>query len=262
MMKVRIIGKKGYRMSFVLEDATPAFANALRRAMTSEVPTMAVDWIDVRENNSALFDEIIAHRMGMIPLNFDPKKFNFTSECECEGKGCPACQVVFVMEKTGPGMAHSGDLKSSNRDVKPTSPDFPIVELLKGHAIKLEAVARLGLGANHAKFQAANVVYQYYPEIRLKEGAGQRDIEKGVKACPKAALSMKGSKPVVDAELCNFSRSCELASNGAIKMEGDQTKFIFRVESVSGLEPEYIVQKACEVLEGKAAEFRKHLKEL
>ena len=261
-MKVKIIEKKGDKLSFVLEDSTPAFANALRRIMTSEVPTMAIDWVEMRENDSALFDEVVAHRLGMIPLAFDPKKFNFQDECECEGKGCPLCNVTLVLEKTGPSIAHSGDLKSSNKEVKPTDPNFPIVELLKGHVIKLDAVASLGTGIKHAKFQASNVSYQYYPELKLKDGASQKDIEKGVKACPKGALSMKGTKPSLDSELCNFSKSCELASNGAIKIEGNPASFVFRIESVSGLEPEYIVQKAAEILEAKSEEFKKQLKEL
>ncbi len=261
-MKIKIIKNKGDKLGFVLEDSTPAFANALRRIMTSEVPTMAIDWVDMHDNNSALFDEVIAHRLGMIPLTFDPKKFNFADGCECEGKGCPLCQVVFVLEKTGPATVHSGDMKSSNREVKPTSPDFPIIELLKGHTIKFEAVAKLGVGTKHAKFQAANVAYQYYPELKLKEGASHADLSKGVKACPKGALSMKGSKPSLDSEICTFSKSCEQASNGGIKIEGNPSKFVFRVESVSGLEPEYIVRKASEVLESKAGEFKKELKDL
>jgi len=136
------------------------------------------------------------------------------------------------------------------------------VELLKGHNIKMEAVARLGTGIKHAKFQAANVAYQYYPEIEITEGANQKDMEKGVKACPRGGLTMKGSKPALDSEMCTFSKSCETASNGAIKIGADQTKFIFRVESVSGLDPEYIVQKAAEIIEAKAEEFKKEVKDL
>lgn len=261
-MKVRIISKKGDKLSFVLEESTPAFANAIRRIMTSEVPTMAIEWVDMMQNNSALFDEIIAHRLGMIPLVFEPDKFNFTDECKCEGKGCPLCQVVFVAEATGPRIVYSGDMKSSNKEVKPTDPNFPIIELLKGQSIKFEAVAKLGFGSKHAKFQAANVAYKYYPEIKVMEGASQKDLEKGVKACPKGALSMKGSKTVLDSELCNFSRSCEAASNGSIKIEGDQTRFIFEIETVSGLEPTYIVEKAAEILGAKAEEFKKELKDI
>jgi len=88
-MDVKITKKKGEKLEFILDGVKPDFANSLRRAIMSEVPVLAVDWIEVHENNSALFDEIIAHRLGMIPLSFDPKKFNFQDQCKCEGKGCP-----------------------------------------------------------------------------------------------------------------------------------------------------------------------------
>ena len=261
-MKIEMLENKGGKLRFILEDSTPAFANAMRRIMSSEVPTMSIELVEMRENNSALFDEIIAHRLGLIPLRFDPKKFNFTNDCECEGAGCPLCQVVFVLEKNGPGIAYSGDMKSSNKDVKPTDPGFPIVELLKGHNIKLDAVARLGLGISHAKFQAANVSYQYYPELIFKKDAPEKEIEKGVKACPKGALSMKGKIPVLNPKLCNFFKSCEAASDHAIDIKGNPNKFIFSLETVSGLGPEYIVQKAAEILGSKAEEFKKALKDL
>ncbi len=167
-MKIRMIRKRGDRIEFTAEGVTPAFANALRRIMISEIPVLAIEWIDIHNNDSVLFDEVIAHRLGLIPIKFDPKKFNFTEDCVCGGKGCPSCQAVFILDKKGPCMVYSSDLKSSNRDVKPTDKRFLIVELLEKQSIKLEAVSRLGLGIDHAKFQAANAAYKYQPESPTK----------------------------------------------------------------------------------------------
>ena len=130
-MKIKILEKKGDKLTFQLDNATPGFANALRRIMITEVPNLAVEWADIHDNNSILFDEVIASRLGLIPLKFDPTKFVSNEECKCGGKGCPLCQVVLALDKDGPGIAYSGDLKSSNKDVKPISPNFPIVELLQ-----------------------------------------------------------------------------------------------------------------------------------
>ncbi len=261
-MKVEILSKeKPDVVKFVLEGATPAFANALRRIMISEVPTLAVDWIDVHENSSVLFDEMIAHRVGLIPLKFDPAKLNLPDECSCEGKGCALCQVVFVVEKSGPCMVYSGDMKSSNKDVKPTSPDFPIVELLENQKIKFEAIARLGKGAEHAKWQAAIASYQYYPELEV-DYKRVGDLKKCASECPKGVLQIKNGKLVLaNPEKCDLCRKCEEVCEG-VRIKGNPNKFIFRVESVSGLEPEYIVSKAAEILEKKAEEFMKKVKEL
>lgn len=248
-MKIKVTRKKGDFLEFVLEGATPAFANALRRIMMSEVPTLAVEWVDVEDNSTALFDEVLSHRMGMIPLVFDPDKMNLPDECKCGGKGCPLCQAVFALEKTGPGIAYSGDMKSSNRAVKPTDPRFPIAELIKGNRVKLNAVARMGRGKDHARWQAANVGYQYYPEM-----AEASSTKGAVKLCPKGALKARGNKVVLaDPMKCDLCESCFKAG---MKITGNPEKFIFRVESVSGLSPERIVSKAAEILMGKGDELK------
>lgn len=205
-MKIKIIEQNENSIKFVLEDSDTAFANALRRIMMSEVPTMAVEFVDFHENSSALYDEIIAQRLGAIPLTFDEKIYNLPEDCECAGKGCAQCQVFLVLDKKGPCMAYSGDLKSTDESVKPTSDKFIIAELLENQAIKLEAIAKLGKGEKHVKWQASIVGYKY--------------------------------------------------------PQRDDTKFTFSVESASGLAPERIVLKAVEILESKAAEFKRQLKEL
>jgi DNA-directed RNA polymerase subunit D len=259
-MNVKVIEKKGEKLVFLLEDTTPAFANALRRIMISEIPVLAIEWMDLRMNNSVMFDEMVAHRLGLIPLEFDPGKFNFKAGCKCEGKGCPLCQVVFVIERTGPCIVHSSDMKSSNKEVKPTSPDFPVAELLENQELKLDAVAELGVGRTHAKFQAANVSYNYYPEIEIVD---EEKAKKALAACPKDLLVKKGAKMVIsDPIACDVCRICENASDNGIVVKTDPSKLIFRVESISGLDPEYIVAKAAEILMEKASEFQKELKKI
>jgi DNA-directed RNA polymerase subunit D len=256
-MKVQILKKRGDTLVFVLDGATPAFANALRRIMISEVPTLAVEWVDFHANSSILFDEIVAHRLGMIPLVFDPRRFNTKESCRCGGKGCPLCEVFFALEKSGPSVARSGDLKSSNRAVKPTSPDFPIVELLKDQGIKFEARAQLGTGRQHAKWQAANASYQYYPEIEVRKGCRSQELRKAVSECPKGVLALKGSRLILkDPAGCDLCLRCESAS-GCISMKPNPNRFIFRVESVSGLEPAQIVGQAGEILRSRGEEFKK-----
>ncbi|MBI3413129.1 MAG: DNA-directed RNA polymerase subunit D [Candidatus Aenigmarchaeota archaeon] len=205
-MKIKITEQDDKKLAFTLEDADVTFANAMRRIMMVEVPTLAVEFVDFHENNSAMYDEVVAHRLGLIPLVFDPKMYNFTEECVCEGKGCSQCQVYLVADKKGPCVVYSGDLKSTDENVKPADPGFPIVELLEGQNLKLDAIAQLGKGEAHIKWQAAIAAYKY--------------------------------------------------------SKNNDTKFGFIVESVSGLEPAYIVQKAAEIIETKAEQFREQLKEV
>ena len=160
-MKVQITEKSDNELKFVLEESNPQFANALRRIIISEIPVLAVEDVDLTINDSVLYNEVLAHRLGMIPLVFNPKDFNFRDNCVCKGKGCSQCEVVFAINKKGSGMVYSKDMKSSNSDVKPLYDNIPIVELFDEQKIKLEAIARLGTGRNHARFKAANAAYQY-----------------------------------------------------------------------------------------------------
>ncbi len=147
------------KLEFEVEGLTPGLAGELRRIMLSEIPTMAIKWLDFHQNDSVLWDEIIASRVGLIPLTFDPKFFNMKDVCECDGKGCVHCQVTFALKKKGPCMVYSGDLKSSDDKVKPAYDNIPIVELFEDQELEFEATTQLGLGKDHAKWQGAVVGY-------------------------------------------------------------------------------------------------------
>lgn len=159
-MDVKVLSHKGPEMRFSVDGIKPSFASALRRIMISEIPTMAVEFVDFKKNDSALTDEVVANRLGMVPLTFDKKAYNLPSECKCEGKGCSRCQVKLVIKKKGPGVVYSGDIKTTDEGVKPVYDKIPITELFEGQNIQLEATAQLGTGKDHAKWQGAVVGYK------------------------------------------------------------------------------------------------------
>lgn len=159
-MKVEVLSRKGPEMKFSVDGVKPSFASALRRIMIGEIPTMAIEFVDFKKNDSALTDEIVANRMGMIPLTFDEKTYNLPSECKCEGKGCSNCQVTLVLKKKGPGTVYSGDMKSTDKGVRPVHDKIPITELGENQEIQLDAIAQLGRGKDHAKWQGAVVGYK------------------------------------------------------------------------------------------------------
>src|SRR3990167_7411824 len=99
-MEVRVLenNKEQGKLSFILKDSDPIFANTLRRLMIDEVPTMAIEEVEFSKNNSILYDEIVAHRLGLIPLKTDMKSYNLPEKCKCKGEGCARCQLKLTLK--------------------------------------------------------------------------------------------------------------------------------------------------------------------
>ena len=138
-------------IKFEVRGADATFMNAVRRTIASKVKVLAITSVDVTTNTSALYDEVVAHRIGMIPITFDPKSF--------DGKSKSGSTVKFALSKRGPCTVHASDLKSTDKGVAPVSGKILIVNLLEGQELNLEATAELGTGAQHARWQPAIMGY-------------------------------------------------------------------------------------------------------
>lgn len=164
-MDIKVLNREQDSLRFVLSDVSPAFANALRRIILAEVPVMAIDDVMILENSSVMYDEILAHRLGLIPVTTD-QAYNLPEECTCKSElGCEKCRASLSLEIEASDpveIVYSSSLKPENPEVKPVSDKIPIVKLAQGQRVKLEAYARLGRGRDHAKWQpAAASTYSY-----------------------------------------------------------------------------------------------------
>ena len=149
-MKLEVKRVTEEELEFTLSDTTVAFANALRRVAMSHIPVFGIDTVTFYENESALFDEYIANRIGLVPIT-TPEGYTDKDV------------VLFSLDKEGPGMVYSESLKSSDDKVGVANTDIPIIKLGEGQHLRLEAKARLGTGREHAKFQAGLVTYEMDP---------------------------------------------------------------------------------------------------
>ena len=150
-MSLEITNENDEKISVKIKGVPLQYANALRRICLNGVPIYAVESIDMLENSSVLADEGVAHRIGLIPLKTDLSASKDGNEND---------KIMLTLDSGVSDETRtilSGELKSQDASVIPTSNDIPIVTLAPGQSIKFEAYARLGKGTEHARWNSANV---------------------------------------------------------------------------------------------------------
>ena len=209
------------------------------------------------ESVSPLFDEIVAHRLGLVPVPTD-LTMKEKDKCECGGEGCPSCMIGYSLFKTGPCDVYSGDLlplAENDTGIRVKDDMIPLVRLGEGQAILVYAYAELGTGKKHAKWQVTNGVgYKYLPSVKIDASK----CDNGgtcIPICPKHCFAMDGNKvKVVDEKACILCMSCtdpDICKTRAIKVEGDPTQFLFEFETDGSLSAKDTLLKALEILEAE-----------
>ncbi len=248
--------KETGKVKFLLKDATPALANSLRRAIIELTPTMAIEDIDFKQNTSALYDEILAHRIGLVVLTTDLKSYELPQKCKCKGEGCAKCTLKLTLKAKGPCNVYAKEFKSQDPKVKPAQPDTLLVKLLKGQELELEATAVLGRGLQHAKFTPGIVWYNYEPKITVNNN--HPDLEKfKEKYPPQIIKDGKIDKKLI--EELELQDACDGINNDLVKIEWNKTSFIFNIEPWGQLSPKEMVQAATEALTEKLEELHEKL---
>lgn len=252
-MEITIIRRQENIVHFLAEGLDVAFANALRRTMLTRLPAMAIDEVLVLENTSVMFDEMLSHRMGLVPLVTDLESYNLPEECDCEGKGCSLCQCTLTLEKHAGEeevVIYSRDLSSQDPKVVPALGEIPLVKLAPNQRLIIEAYARLGKGVENAKFQPVSTVsYKYVPIVEVNKDKCNQCGD-CVKVCPKNILLVEGDTIATQNTLdCSLCEACvEVCEPGAITIDSKKNSFLFKVESTGALTPEEIVEKSAEIL--------------
>jgi len=233
-MELEFVEQNSKKLRFILSDTSIAFLNSLRRAVISLVPTPAIDSVTIYENSSNVFDEFIAHRIGLIPI--DARKLAMGE------------RVGFVLDEEGPKTVVSGDLKGPE-GIRPIVENIPIVTLEEGQRLRLEGEVVWGVGKTHAKFQSALASFKQYPFLSEKE-ANPRVVE----ACPRKALKIQEKELILDPIKCNMCGDCEEITNG-VKIEGSENKFVFYLESFGNKDALDILNDSLDALEGLCDDF-------
>jgi len=266
-LNIKILEHTDRHVRLIVEEAPLALVNAIRRISIAEVPSMAIDYVYFIENNSPLYDEIIAHRLGLIPLTSEKALDKYAPPEVCrENEERPDCYARLYLEvEAGDStkVVYSGDMVSDDEDVKPVYDKIPIVVLGPGQKIAFEARARLGRGKEHAKWSPVSVAtHKYVPKIIINTSKCKLpECRKCIEVCPKHILVVKDNKVVVENELeCTLCRQCvRVCPENAIKVSWKPNTYIMYIESTGVLKPERIVLEAAKILREKAERLLKEL---
>lgn len=278
---------------FTLSNSNASMANAIRRIILAEVPTLAIDIVNVYENTSAFHDEFLAHRLGLIPIDsIKVNEYEFREKCKCK-ETCSKCTIEYKIEVT---CNNSNSMPISHFDIEavdrnPNIPmpipnrqldgnienAIPIVTLAKNQSLHLKLVATKGIGKMHAKWIPANVTYRIAHKVLINHAAIDKlpkdhkimlmknldkrsyNIEESGGDRGDIHLKLNDRMSVVMAESC-IDVLKELGHKELIKIVYDETKFHFYVESIGSLPPEKIVEMALDVLDSKLKALEPQIK--
>lgn len=258
-MEIDTIEYTDKKAKLILKNVTNAFINSLRRIMLSEVPTLAIDEVNIYDNTSVFFDEQIALRLALIPLKTDTESYTLPEECTCNGEGCTQCQVSLTLSAEGPRMVYSGDLVSTDPKIYPEDLKIPIIELKQEQKLFLEAIAKLGLGTQHAKWQAGIACgYKNMPKITV---ANCDQCGACITACPRNILELQANTTTVTDPLkCTLCRLCEKACDiNAITVDEDPSTIILSFETDGSYTTKELLIQATNILQNKANTLKETL---
>lgn len=238
---VEFIEREDRYVRFLVRDVTPALANGIRRAMVADVPTFSIDNVRFVENSSVMFDEMIALRLGLVPLTTPLDDFE------------PGEEVTLALDVEGPATAYSGDIRSSDELVQPADEHIPIIELKESQRLQFEADAVLASGKDHAKQQGGVAVgYRHLQRVDVVGDRGEFDEEepnilRGVIETEDGELVLTDE---FDNDLTNRYPGKEL------EVHDVPSAFVFHVETDGSFSADELVLRAVESLGARADELK------
>ncbi|MCX8159210.1 MAG: DNA-directed RNA polymerase subunit D [Candidatus Pacearchaeota archaeon] len=216
-------------------DANESLANAIRRSV-AEIPTLAIEDVEIFKNDSALYDEVLAHRLALIPLKTEKGMSEKT-------------KIELKLSKTGPCTVYASDLKG---DAEIVFGKIPITILSKEHKLELIATAVLNTGLYHAKHTPGLCYYRHLLEIKSSP-----EIDKIVQNSKSIFKPIKqGNKWICDLNEAD-ALEIEKIDKTAIK---DSSEMLFFIESFGMMDAKDILIKSIKSLSDNLDNFEKSIK--
>ena len=277
-MKVNVRKMEDYYAQVEFKDVNYSFVNSVRRSLLSMVPCLAIHEVDFHmgslgsyvdeesgeereyESISAMFNEIISHRIGMLPIPTDEKTVEaFGDSIDDDGK---QPDIMYSLHKQGPCTVYSGDLEPVSGDDSLVIPEskVPIVKLGEGQAILVYAKAKMGNAKKHAKWQCT-VAPRFYqaPTLTVSSGKGSKVV---LETVGKSKFKKKGTNQVIEdpVEAHIALRKLEKLWNNqdaqdSMEVTTKKDHFIFEFETNGAMKAKLALEQALKALDKHCNEF-------
>ena len=277
-MKVNVLQMEDYYAQIEFKDVNYSFVNSVRRSLVSMVPCLALHEIDFHmgslgsyvdeesgdereyESISAMFNEIVAHRLGMLPIPTDEKTIEAFGDSIGDESKQP--DIMYSLHKQGPCTVYSGDLEPVSGDDSLVIPEtnVPIVKLAEGQAILVYAKAKMGNAQKHTKWQCA-VAPRFYqaPTITVSSGKGSKAI---FDILDKKDFKKKGKSHVIDNPVKAHAALNKLEqlwndkeAKESMEVSTKKDHFIFEFETNGAMKASLALEQALKALDGHCNEF-------
>ncbi|XP_007896446.1 DNA-directed RNA polymerases I and III subunit RPAC1 isoform X2 [Callorhinchus milii] len=291
--RIDVTQMDGDVLEFDMVGIDASIANSFRRILLAEVPTMAVEKAFIYNNTSIVQDEILAHRLGLIPIKADPRLFEYRSTGDEEGTEIDTLQFQLKVKctKNPKAQKDSSDPEElyinhkvyskhmkwvpignqadvlGQADIRPVHDDILIALLRPGQEIDVVMHCVKGIGKDHAKFSpVATASYRLLPDITLLQPV-VGDLAERLKSCFSPGVievnDVNGRKEatVVNSRLDTCSREIFRHDDlkTLVRLARVRDHYIFSVESTGILPPTVLVSEAIKVLMTKCQRFLNEL---
>jgi len=289
-LKVNVISLNKLDMEFDIIGVDPSIPNALRRILISEVPTMAFDKVFLFNNTSIIQDEVLTHRLGLIPLKADPRMFEFRQEGDLEGTPEDTLEFelkikcswnpqrtkehvnpedlyrdfrVFTSHLKWNPLGNQNQLYSAEA-VGPVENDILLAKLRPGHEIDMKLHAVKSVGRDHAKFSpVATAFYRLLPEVTINRTITGEPAERLQQCFSPGVIDLvddpSGKKKAVvnnaRYDMCSRNAFRYEDLKDSVKLTRVRDHFIFYIESTGALTPDILLVEAAKILSLKCQNF-------
>jgi len=239
---MKLIQKNKEKIVF-LAEVGEEMINAVRR-YSNQIPVLAIDEVEISMNDSPLYDETIAHRLGLVPL---------------KSKGTVNEKTTATLNLTSKkeGYVYSEELKG---DTEAVYKEMPITILKENQEIKINAFAKAGKGEKHSKFSPGIIFYRNTFDVKVDKDCPHDVAE----VCPQKILKTKDGKVTVENEMkCDGCELCleKCQKNGKESIKITPTKeMLITIESFGQIDSSEIFKRSIELLKKDINYFSKELK--